>query len=97
MRFDTALAAVHGPGGFPDIETFPGAQQEGLLLPQRQLADGVQCDSHQLFITCAVVASVFEPLKAIDQKVQNFLPGLWRQVVQVGEDSTHFELRMCER
>ena len=30
------------------------------------------------------------PLEALDEKVQNLLPGLRGQVVQVGEDSAHF-------
>ncbi len=40
----------------------------------------------------AVVAAVLEPLEAADQEVDDLLARLRRQVVQVGEDPTHFEL-----
>ena len=39
--------------------------------------------------TCAVVSSVLQPLKAIDQEVQDLLLGLGGQVVEIGKDSAH--------
>lgn len=39
------------------------------------------------FITCGVIASVFQPLESVDQELQDLCPLLGGEVVQVSEDS----------
>ena len=41
-------------------------------------------------VTCAVISAILQPFEAIDEEVHDFPPGLGCQVVQVGENSTHF-------
>ena len=55
MGFYTALAATHGTGGFPDVQPFPRAQQESLLLPQWQTPDRIESDRHQALVIDADV------------------------------------------
>lgn len=42
--------------------------------------------------TGTVVSSVLEPLEAVDEVVEDLLPGLRGQVVEIGKDSTHLLL-----
>jgi hypothetical protein len=38
-------------------------------------------------VTCRIVTSVLESVESIDQSLQNFLPGLRGQVVEIGENT----------
>ena len=44
-----------------------------------------------LYFTCTVVSTVLEPFQAVDQQVDDLLPCLGGQVVEVSENTTHLD------
>ena len=102
VRIDLVRYAVSGPAsvGNADVGIVDGVQLESALVGSDFIFQSLHFaalldQDHAITVrgvdanTCRVIASVLEPLKTLDERLNKFTSRLRRQVVEISKNSAH--------